>query len=113
MEPADPVKKLVGESSELVAGPEAANIWKNLQSTHSLIEHDLNCVLNYTFLDKSLMSGYDSVFATSKLEEFGFPKDRIYEYKSGSDCMTAFFERLVNEKVIPNPSDIVSGSYRT
>jgi len=103
MEPADPVKKLVGQSSELVAGPEAANIWKNLQSTHSLIKHDLNCLLNYTFLDKSLMSGYDSVFATSKLEEFGFPEDRIYEYKSGSDCMTAFLERLVNEKVIPNP----------
>jgi hypothetical protein len=113
MEPADPRKKVVGESAESMVGPEAATIWQELQSTHSLIEHDFNSLLNYTFLDKSFMVGYDSVFATSKLEELGFPRDRIYEYKSGSECMTAFFERLVEEKVIPNPSDVVSGSYRT
>ena len=112
MDPADPVKKVVGESSASMAGPGAAEIWKNLQSTHSLIEHDFNVLLNYTFLDKSFMVGYDSVFSTSKLKKFGFPEDRIYEYKSGSDCMTAFFERLVSEKVIPDPSAVVSGSYR-
>jgi hypothetical protein len=110
MEPADPVKKVAGESSASMAGPDAESIWKNLQSTHSLMEHDFNYLLNYTFLDKSLMAGYDSVFSTAKLKQFGFPEDRIYEYKRGSDCMTAFFERLVNENVIPNPSDVVSGS---
>lgn len=111
MEPADPEKKIEGESSALMAGPDAEIIWKDLQSAFSLVGHDFNCLLNYDFLDKSLMAGYDSVFSTAKLEEFGFPKDRIYEYKNGADCMKAFFARLVAEKVIPNPSDVASGWY--
>ena len=111
MEPADPEKKIEGESTALMAGPDAEIIWKDLQSTFSLVGHDFNCLLNYDFLDKSLMAGYDSVFSTAKLEEFGFPKDRIYEYASAVDCMTAFFDRLVAEKVIPNPSDVESGWY--
>ncbi|MGB9302527.1 MAG: hypothetical protein ACLPXZ_21550 [Mycobacterium sp.] len=113
MEPADPVRRLLGESSELVAGPDAPTIWKSLQSAHSLAANDLECLLNYTFLDKSLMVGYDAVSDTAKLKEFGFPDDKIYEYHSGSECMTAFFERLVNEKIIPDPADIVPASYRT
>jgi nucleoside-diphosphate-sugar epimerase len=113
MEPADPARKLLGESSELVAGPDAPRIWKHLRSAHSLAGNDLECLLNYSFLDKSLMVGYDAVSDTAKLKKFGFPEDRINEYPSGSACMTAFFERLVKEKIIPNPADIVTGSYRT
>jgi nucleoside-diphosphate-sugar epimerase len=113
MEPANPVRKLLGESSELVAGPDAPSIWKGLQSAHSLISNDLDCLLNYSFLDKSLMVGYDAVSDTAKLKEFGFPEDRIYEYKSGSECMTAFFGRLVDARIIPNPAHIVPGSYYT
>jgi hypothetical protein len=111
MEPADPEKKIDGESTALMAGPDAEIIWKDLQSTFSLVKHDFNCLLNYDFLDKSLLAGYDSVFSTAKLEEFGFPKERIYEYANAVDCMTTFFDRLVAEKVIPNPSDVESGWY--
>lgn len=111
MEPADPEKKIEGESSELLAGAHAETLWKDLQSAFSLTEYEFNCLLNYDFLDKSLMAGYDSVFSTAKLEEFGFPVDRIYEYQTGADCMKALFERLVAEKVIPNPSDVTSGWY--
>lgn len=111
MEAAGPEKKTEGESSALMVGPDAEALWKDLQSEFSLIEHDFSCLLNTDFLDKSFIAGYDSVFSIAKLEEFGFPKDRIYEYASGADCMTAFFERLVAEKVIPDPSDVASGWY--
>jgi hypothetical protein len=52
------------------------------------------------------MVGHDAVYDTTKLDEFGFPEDRVYEYRSGEECVIAFFERLVAERVIPHPSDV-------
>ncbi len=113
MEPADPEKPIEGESTALMAGPDAEIVWKDLQSAFNLAPHPFNCLLNYDFLDKSLMAGYDSVFSTDKLEEFGFPTERIYEYPSGASCIKAFFDRLVAEKVIPNPTEVESGWFFT
>ena len=73
-----------------------------------MVDNDFDGLLNYSFLDKSFMVGYDTVFSPSKLHEFGFPEDRIYEYGSGAECMTAFFQRLVDERIIPDPAAVVS-----
>lgn len=108
MEPADPVHKVTGRSSASVAGPRAASIWRDLWVRNSLVDNDFDGLLNYSFLDKSFMVGYDTVFSPSKLHEFGFPEDRIYEYGSGAECMTAFFQRLVDERIIPDPAAVVS-----
>lgn len=107
MEPADPVHKVTGQSSAAVAGPRAASIWRDLRVRNSLVDNDFDALLNYSFLDKSFMVGYDTVFSPAKLHEFGFPEDRIYEYGSGAECMTAFFQRLVDERIIPDPAAVV------
>jgi hypothetical protein len=110
MEPADPVRKVTGESSESAAGPQASSIWRGLRERNALVDNDFDALLNYSFLDKSFMVGYDTVFSPSKLREFGFPEDRIYEYGSGAECMTAFFDRLVEERIIPDPSTVIPGA---
>lgn len=107
MEPADPAHDVLGDSSEALVGSDAARTWERLRSAHGLADHDFGALLNYTFLDKSFMVGHDAVYDTTKLEEFGFPPDRIYEYRSGAECVIAFFEKLVDERVIPHPADIV------
>lgn len=108
MEPAEPVHKVTGESSASVAGPRAASIWQDLRARNSLGDNELSALLNYSFLDKSFMVGYDTVFSPAKLTQFGFPDDRIYEYRNGAECMTAFFERLVEDRIIPDPSRVVA-----
>lgn len=110
MEPADPVRKMTGESSAGVAGPGASRIWRDLQERNALIDNDFAALLNYSFLDKSFMVGYDTVFSPAKLMQFGFPDDRIYEYRNGAECMTAFFERLVEDRIIPDPSKVVAAT---
>jgi hypothetical protein len=113
MEPADPAHDVLGDASESLAGPDAAQTWQRMQSAHSLAGHDLGALLNYSFLDKSFMVGHDAVYDTTKLEKFGFSQDRVYEYRSGEECVIAFFERLVEERVIPHPSDVVPESQPT
>ena len=54
--------KVTGRSSASVAGPRAASIWRDLWVRNSLVDNDFDGLLNYSFLDKSFMVGYDTVF---------------------------------------------------
>jgi hypothetical protein len=111
MQPLDPVHPLQGENTALMMGEDAPLIWGHLQKKYGLVQHDFACLLNNDFLDKSFMAGFDSVFSVDKLKRHGYAEDRIYEYENAVDCMTTFFDRLVDEKVIPSPDDVISGLY--
>ena len=111
MESVDPIHPLQGENTALMMGEDAPLIWGHLQKKYDLVAHDFACLLNNDFLDKSFMAGYDSVFSVDKLRRDGFPEDRVYEYASAADCMIEFFDRLVDEKIIPEPSNVISGLY--
>ena len=111
MDAMDPVHQLQGENTALMMGEDAPLIWGHLQKKYGLIPHDFACLLNNDFLDKSFMAGFDSEFSVEKLRRDGFPEERIYEYKDAAACMISFFNRLVDEQVIPDPDYVISGLY--
>jgi hypothetical protein len=111
MQPMDPIHALQGENTAIMMGEDAALIWGHLQKKFGLVPHDFACLLNNDFLDKSFMAGFDSVFSVEKLKRDGFPAEQIYEFGNASDCMCTFFDRLVDEKVIPSPDNVISGLY--
>ena len=57
------------------------------------------------------MAGFDSVFSVDKLRRHGYPETQIYEFKDAADCMISFFDRLIDEKIIPDPKYVISGLY--
>jgi len=111
MQAMDPLHPLQGENTAIMMGEDAPVIWGHLQKKFGLAPHDFACLLNNDFLDKSFTAGFDSVFSVEKLKRDGFAQDRIYEHPTGAQCMIEFFERLVDEKVIPPPDQVISGLY--
>jgi len=111
MEPMDPIHPLQGENTAIMMGEDAAVIWGHFQKKFTLMPVDFACLLNNDFLDKSFMAGFDSVFSTEKLKRHEFPADKLIEFGSAVDCMVTFFDRLVEEKVIPSPASVISGLY--
>ena len=110
MKPVGPIRRYKGENSANVVGKDAPNLWASLQKKHELVPHQFEALLNDDFLDKSFSAYFDSVFSVEKLKRDGFPADRIYEYTSVVELMYAFFNRLVDENVIPNPENVIAGS---
>jgi len=92
-------------------GEDAPLIWGHLQKKFGLLPVEFACVLNNDFLDKSFMAGFDSVFSTEKLKRDGYPSEKLIEYSNAAECMLTFFDRLVEEKVIPAPDNVISGLY--
>lgn len=88
--------------SDLI-GKQPKETWELVQKKYELHPHDFNCLLNCDFLDKAFTSTFDSTYSVEKLRKHGFPEERIFEYSSGVACLIAFFNRLVEEKIIPNP----------
>jgi hypothetical protein len=111
MQPMDPIHPLQGENTAIMMGEDAAIIWGHLQKKFGLVQVDFACLLNNDFLDKSFMAGFDSVFSTEKLKRDGYPAEQLLEFPSAVECMQTFFDRLVDEHIIPSPSSVISGLY--
>ena len=58
-----------------------------------------------------ISAGYDSVFSSELIQKLGFPDERVFKYASAKDVLYTYFDRLVEEKLIPDPKDVVSGIY--
>ena len=98
-----PRKSTAGFSCKNLIGREGQQLWTALKD-EGLVRRDLSfCnVFNPDFFDKSFSPCWDATFSDLKLKKFGYNIELV----PAIDVLRAYFSTLVEEKIIPNPTEL-------